>query len=75
MARIERMTRNEKHTLGLKLMEGKKPISIDVLTLVANHLYTSGATEDIKAQFILLLDWNLMKRAENVMHAKIAHIE
>ena len=29
MVGIERMTRNEKRALGLKLTEGKKPMSID----------------------------------------------
>ena len=46
-------------------------MSIDTLSLIA----TSGATEDIEANSNLLLDWNLMKRAENVMHAKITHIK
>ena len=75
MAGIKRTTSNEKRALGLNISEGKKPMSKDAYGLIAKFLFTSGAPEDIEAHFILLLDWNLIKRAENLMHAEIAHME
>ena len=75
MAGMERTTRNEKRGLGLKISEGKKHLIFEAYKLIAMHLYKSGASEDIETRFMFLLEWNLMKRAENVVHAKISEIE
>ncbi|EJK63971.1 hypothetical protein THAOC_15345, partial [Thalassiosira oceanica] len=50
-------------------------MSFDAFECIALHLFRSGASEDIETRFMFLLEWNLMKRAENVVHAKISHIE
>jgi len=64
-----------KQHLGLKITEGKAQMTEDAYELIAEHLFKSGKKEDILYHLIFLLDWNLMKRAENCMHAKMIHIE
>ena len=63
-----------KQHLGLKITEGKDEMKQAVYELIAEHLFKSGKREDILYHLIFLLDWNLMKRAENCMNAKMIHI-
>ena len=63
-----------KQHLGLKITEGKDEMKQEVYELIAEHLFKSGKREDILYHLIFLLDWNLMKRAENCMNAKMIHI-
>ena len=63
-----------KQTLGLKIVEGKDAMSVEAYELIAKHLFHSGKTEHIFAHTFHVLDWNLMKRAENVADAHISHV-
>lgn len=63
-----------KQTLGLKIVEGKDAMSVEAYELIAKHLFHSGKTEHIFTHTFHVLDWNLMKRAENVANAHISHV-
>ena len=71
---MDRTIRAAKEKLGLKITEGKKALSFEAYSLMALQLFTSDAKEDIFAHLFLVLDWCLMKRAENCVNAKINHI-
>ena len=64
-----------KQHLGLKLTEGKDEMKQEVSEMIAEHLFKSDKQEDILYHLIFLLDWNLMKRAENCMNAKMIHTQ
>jgi hypothetical protein len=57
IAGLERTGLHEKQSLGLKLAEGKKPISQKAYELLAKALFESGKKEDIFAHLFLVLDW------------------
>jgi len=63
-----------KQHLGLKLTEGKDSMNQEVMELIAENLFRSKDKRDILYHLIFLLDWNLMKRAENCLHAKMIHM-
>ena len=60
--------------LGIKIPEGKKPISLEAYELLVKTLFEGGEKRDIFEHLFLALDWCLMKRAENSVNAKINHI-
>jgi hypothetical protein len=65
---------NEKQELGLRLSEGKKVLSFRGYKKMAMKLFESGKKEHIAAHLFLILDWNLIARAENCIGAQINHI-
>ena len=71
---MERTISSAKQKLGLKISEGKKPMSYRAYSLLAKRLFQSRAKEDVFTHLFLVLDWCLMKRAENCVTAKINHI-
>lgn len=71
---MDRTIRAAKEKLGLKISEGKKALTFEAYSLMAKHLFMSDAKEDIFAHLFLVLDWCLMKRAENCVNAQINHI-
>ena len=74
---INGMKRNvtaAKKILGLKITEGKEALSFEAYELVAKKLFHSKAKRDVFNHLFLVLDWNLMKRAENCVDAMINHI-
>jgi hypothetical protein len=74
MGGMKRVTQAAKQHLGLKLTEGKEAMSIGVYNKVAKRLFYSNKKEDVFCHLFFVLDWCLMKRAENCVHAKINHI-
>ena len=64
----------EKEGLGLSIVEGKRPLSQEAYELLAKTLFFSEKKEHIFAHVFLVLDWTLMKRAENCVNCKINHI-
>ena len=64
----------EKHMLGLKIPEGKNPISLEAYEFLAKTLFKIGEKRDIFARIFLVLYWCLTKRAENCVNTKINHI-
>ena len=74
---IEGMKRTEtaaKRILGLKIQKGKDPLSWEGYEYCARTLFLSGEMKDVYFHTFLVLDWNLMKRAENCVDAKINNI-
>lgn len=63
-----------KQTLGLKITEGKSHMTIPVYEFICKTMFESAKPEHVFAHAFTVLDWNLMKRAENVVDAKIAHV-
>jgi hypothetical protein len=63
-----------KQTLGLKITEGKSHMTVPVYEKACEIFFESSKPEHVFAHAFLVLDWNLMKRAENVVEAKIAHV-
>ena len=41
---------------------------------IAKGLFESSKKEHVFVNFFLILDWNLMKRSENFVNMKVAHI-
>ena len=64
----------EKEGLGLSITEGKRPLSQEAFELLAKTLFYREKKEHIFAHVFLVLDWTLMKQAENCVNCKINHI-
>ena len=69
-----RMLANQKKKFGLKLTERKKPLSFQVYKKLCEILFKSNKNSDIPAQTFLVLEWNLISRAENCLTANISQI-
>ena len=74
MGGMKRITQSAKQHLGLKLTEGKLPMPLKVYNNIAKKLFFSGEKEYVFCHLFFVLDWCLMKRAENCVGAKINHI-
>ena len=66
-----RISARQYHKLGLSATEGKKPLPFWAYCHLAKILFESENAEYIAAHAFLLLDWNLISRAEFVVGAKI----
>ena len=64
----------EKENLGLSLSEGKKALGREAFELIAKTLFVSEQKEHIFTHLFFVLDWVLMKRAENCVNCKVNHI-
>ena len=71
---MKRTVTSAKETLGLKIGEGKDALKFEGYDYTAKKLFFSRDKRDVFNHLFLVLDWNLMKRAENCVHAKINHI-
>ena len=69
-----RTNKAAKQTLGLKVKEGKLHMTVEVYETIARLMFESDKREHMFAHAFHVLDWNLMKRVENVVDCKIAHI-
>lgn len=59
----------------LRLSEGKKHMTKIIYSKIAQILFESDDTQKILfAHLFFVLDWNLMKQAENCVDCKITHI-
>jgi len=74
MGGMKRTTQAAKQHLGLKIMEGKSAMPLEVYEKIAKKLFFSSEKEDVFCHLFLVLDWCLMKQAENCVGAKINHI-
>ena len=54
---LQRTGLEEKQQLGLKIREGKKPMSVEVFEFLAKNLLHSKKKEDIFCHLFLVLDW------------------
>jgi hypothetical protein len=61
----------ERHALGMRTVEGKDPIPLAAYTYLANVLIKSDDPEHVAAHLFLLLEWNLISRADMVINANI----
>ena len=74
---VNGMKRSEsaaKQHLGLKITEGKEPLTQETCEFPAKKMFYSPDKKDVFAHLFCVLDWCLMKRAENLAAAKINHI-
>ena len=75
IAGCKRTIPKEKQELAQKITEGKEPMSVEVYEYIAKEMFESDKAEhSLFAHLFFLLDWNLMKRAENCAGCKIDHI-
>ena len=61
----------EKTELGLSVVEGKKPLPFKAYMYLAQILFESNSPEHVAAHTFLILQWNLISRAEFVLESKI----
>ena len=66
-----RTSAKEKKNLGITTAEGKKHMPMAAFKKLAKILIESEKPEDIPAHAFLVIDWNLISRAEYVVDAKI----
>ena len=59
----------EKQALGLRIIEGKDPMPFAAYVKLASILACSQDTEHVVAHLFLLLDWNMVSRAENAVNS------
>ena len=59
---------------GLKISEGKRPLSYQAYRELAKILFASDDKRKVAAHAFLTLEWNLIARAENCINCKIDHI-
>jgi hypothetical protein len=67
----QRTGARERHALGMRTVEGKDPIPLAAYTYLANVLIKSDDPEHVAAHLFLLLEWNLISRADMVINANI----
>ena len=72
---LKRKIQAAKDHLGLKISEGKDALSFEAYELLAKKLFFSGEKRDMFNYLYTVLDWNIMKRSENCVKAKINHIK
>ena len=66
IAGFKRTIQTEKQELAQKITEGKDPMSVETFEYIAKEMFLSDSAEELLfARLFSLLDWNLMKRAEN----------
>ena len=61
----------EHQALGLCMIEGKDPMPFPAYVKLASILAQSLDPEHVAAHLFLLLDWNMVSRAENVCNAHL----
>ena len=66
-----RLSTKERKELGLSTTEGKKPLPFRAYKHLARILFESEKPEHVAAHTFLLLEWNLISRAEYVVNSKI----
>ncbi len=64
----------EKGKMGLSTDEGKKPLSFSAYKYLAKVLFESSKPEHVAAHTFLIIEWNLISRAEFVVNSKIDSI-
>jgi hypothetical protein len=64
----------EKDKMGLSTDEGKKPLSFTAYKYLAKVLFESSKAEHVAAHTFLIIEWNLISRAEFVVNSKIDSI-
>ena len=75
IAGCKRTIQTEKQELAQKISEGKEPKSVETFEYIAKELFVSESAElAVFAHLFFLIDWNLMKGAENCEGCKIDHI-
>ena len=66
-----RLAVKERKHLGLAVTEGKKPLPFCEYKHLAKILFESDEPEHVAAHKFLLLEWNLISRAEYVVDSNI----
>jgi len=66
-----RVLAKEKKKLGLSTIEGKKPLPFCAYEYLAKILFESDKAEYVAAHTFLILEWNLISRAEYLVDATI----
>jgi len=74
MGGIKRTIAKEKKEMGTKTDEGKEKMSFEVYEKICEVLLKSGTVESIFTHCFLVLEWNLMARADNICFTHINHI-
>jgi len=64
----------EKDKMGLSTDEGKKPLPFTAYKYLAKVLFESSKAEHVAAHTFLIIEWNLISRAEFVVNSKIDSI-
>src|SRR6056300_1469521 len=72
---IKRQVAEERAKNGKSLDEGKRPMTFECYKLMCNLLIKSDSHDSCFAHLFLILDWNLMARADSCRNILIAHIE
>ena len=72
---LKRTIAVEKREVGLKLGEGKDKMGFETYQKIAELLFKAGGSENIFAHCFLVLEWNLMARADNIVYTNISHTE
>ena len=72
---LKRTIAVEKREVGLKLGEGKDKMGFETYQKMAELLFKAGGSENIFAHCFLVLEWNLMARADNIVYTHVAHME
>ena len=57
IAGLQRTGIEEKQNLGLKLTEGKRPITMAAYEFLAKNIFYSDKKEDVFSHLFLVLDW------------------
>ena len=71
---LKRRRATLKQQLALKIIEGKLPMLFEVYKFIAKGIFESSKKEHVFVHLFLILNWNLMKRSENCVNMKVAHI-
>ena len=72
---MKRKVAEQRENSGSSLEEGKKAMNIEVYKMMCKKLFESGHEDAALAHLYLVLEWNLMARADNIVYTHVAHMK
>ena len=76
MSGLKKGAQRQKPKNGIRIEEGKSPISLPIYPLLCNYFLRMPDDDSILAYaFLRTLEWNLMARSDNVTNCHLNHIE
>ena len=75
MSGLKKRVQRQKQKKGIRVEEGKTPMSLQVYSLLCDYFMQQPDDDSILCHTFLTLEWNLMARSDNVTSCHLNHIE
>jgi len=75
MSGLKKRVQRQKQKDGLRIEEGKSPMSMQIFILLCKYFVQQPDDDSILSHTFLTLEWNLMARSDSVTSCHVNHIE